>query len=82
MYNLQRIYHEEIEIVNRLIVSKEIDLAIKNQPEQKPLHQRASLAINVKVSPLPKPEKDSTENYRPISLMNIVAIILNPWNVG
>lgn len=47
MYNLPRINHEEIEIVNRLIVSKEIDLAIKNQPEQKPLHQRASLAINV-----------------------------------
>ena len=49
-YNLPRLNHEEIENLNRLITSKEIETVIKNFPTNKSQDQTASLANSTKHS--------------------------------
>ena len=104
-HNLLRLNQEEIENINRLITSTEIETVIKNLPTNKSpgpdgftgefcqtfrkeptpillkLFQNIAeggtlpnSCYKVTITLIPKPGKDITkkENYRPISLMNIV----------
>ena len=109
-YNFSRLNQEELENINRLITSSEIETVIKNLPTNKspgpdgftgefyqtlreeltPILLKLFQNIaegealpnsfyEATITQIPKPEKDITkkENYRPISLMNIDAKILN-----
>ena len=109
-HNILRLTQEEIENINRLIISSEIETVIKNLPTNKStgpdgftgefcqtfrevltpillkLFQNIAEGGTIPnsfykatITLIPKPDKDVTkkENYRPISLMNIDAKILN-----
>ena len=109
-FNLPRLNQEEIEIMNNLITSTEIEVVSKNLPKnkspgpygfkgefyqtfreeltpillklfQKIEDERTFLNPFYKatITLIPKPDKENTkkENYRPKSLMNIGAKILN-----
>ena len=109
-YNLPKLNQEEIENLNRLITSMEIETVTRNLPQTKAQDRMASQVNSTKkireeltpillklfqkiseegklpnlfyeatITLIPKPDKDATkkENYRPISLMNIDAKILN-----
>ena len=109
-FDLPKLNQQEIEIVNNLNTSTEIEAVVKNLPENKSpgpdgftgeFNQTLTeelmpilLQLFQKIAEegtlphsfyeatiilIPKPDKDNTriENYRPISLMNIDAKILN-----
>ena len=109
-YNFPQWNHKEIEDINRLITSKEIETIIRNLPGNKspgpdgftaefyqkfreeltPILLKFFQKITEEgklpnsfyeatITLIPKPDKDATkkEKYKPISLMNIDAKILN-----
>ena len=109
-YNFPKVNQEEIENLNRLITSMEIETGIRNLPTNKSpgpddftaefyqkfreeltpillkLFQKtagegklSNFFYEATTTLIPQPDKDATEkeNYRPISLMNIDAKILN-----
>ena len=102
-YNFPKLNQEEIENLNRLITSTEIETVIRNllankSPGPTYLEKRKHISYSnssrkiaeegklpnsfyeATITLISKPDKDAThtkENYRPISLMNIDAKILN-----